>query len=81
MTRTTQPRPSEGRDLYPNASPEALAWVVEKCRGIVGESAGRAAGWEWIDPAEGEPDPENRGPAARVFDVAGGTIAAVTEGD
>jgi hypothetical protein len=81
MKRPIEPAPSQGRIRYPDADPEALAWVAEKARGLIDDGWNGAVGWEWLPRDEDcEPDPENDGPAARVFNANGGTVVAVTEG-
>jgi hypothetical protein len=82
MPRRIEPPPSRAQQLYPDADPETLAWIAEKARGICDDGRGGAVGWEWIDLAaeECEPEPED-GPAVRVFDADGDTAVAVTDGD
>jgi hypothetical protein len=83
MSKRIEPPVSRARNLYPDASPETLAWIVEKARGIVRDGQGGAVGWEWGtgDDEDFEPDPENKGPVARVFNDAGETVDIVTQGD
>jgi hypothetical protein len=84
MPRRIEPPPSRARSLYPDADPEALAWIAEKARGIIDDGQGGAVGWEWgsgDDDDDFEPDPENNGPIAPVFDANGDTVEIVTEGD
>jgi hypothetical protein len=58
MSKRIEPTPAQGRSRYPDADPEALAWIVERAREIVRSGQGGAVGWEWLqDPApEGEED-------------------------
>jgi hypothetical protein len=75
MPRPIEPPPSRGRARFPDATPEALAWIVERVRQIIDDRRGQAIGWEWLEDEDDlEPDPENNGPVARVFDARGNTV-------
>jgi hypothetical protein len=83
MPRRIEPPVSQGRNRYPDADPEVLAWIVEEARAIIDDGHAGAVGWEWgsgDDDEDFEPDPENDGPVARVFDANGDTVEIVTEG-
>jgi hypothetical protein len=81
MPKRIEPPISQGRTRYPDASPEALVWIVEKAPGMVRDGQVGAVGWEWgTGDDDFEPDPENNSPVARVFDGNGDTIEIVTVG-
>ena len=76
------------RRTRPNVLPavptliQALAKVTERARALCDDPLmGDAAGWEWIRPDAGEPDPKSKRPAARVFNATGDTVAVVTGED